>query len=143
MRHLTSAGNGNVDKRIVADLKQAILSSRLLSSGCGGGGRGAAVALQVVPPLRPAPMAPQAELAAAAALRRAHPLYATVTLALLTEVVNSRLFTTVEHPPPPLSSPSSYSCPALYQVGSGLRCPAYRHDWSCAGRWQPLVENQC
>jgi hypothetical protein len=40
-------------------------------------------------------MAPQAELARAAGIRRAHPLYSSVTLSLLTEIINSRLFTTV------------------------------------------------
>jgi predicted Zn-dependent peptidase len=54
--------------------------------------RGAPVA---PPPPPPPPGAPPAELAAAADARRAHPLYAAATLAVLTEVMNSRLFTTV------------------------------------------------
>jgi predicted Zn-dependent peptidase len=49
----------------------------------------------VPPPPTVAPNAGAAELAAAAAARRAHPLFADVSLSLLAEVVNSRLFTTV------------------------------------------------
>lgn len=48
--------------------------------------------------LAPAPVpvaATAAEQAAAREVRRAHPLYADVTLRLLTEIMNSRLFTTV------------------------------------------------
>jgi hypothetical protein len=54
-----------------------------------------------LPPLRrpisapPPPATNPAAAAAATAARRAHPLYATITLQLLSEVVNSRLFTTV------------------------------------------------
>jgi Peptidase M16 inactive domain len=50
---------------------------------------------RVVPPPLPPPTASREEIAAAQRIRRAHPLYASVTLSLLTEVVNSRLFTTV------------------------------------------------
>ena len=50
---------------------------------------------QVVSPPIPSPFAPRAEIEAAEALRRSHPLYASVCLQLLTEIVNSRLFTTV------------------------------------------------
>ena len=49
----------------------------------------------VVPPVIPPPNATPAELARAAQIRRAHPLYADVSLRLLTEIMNSRLFTTV------------------------------------------------
>ena len=43
----------------------------------------------------PVPIAATAaEQAAARDVRRAHPLYADVTLRLLTEIMNSRLFTT-------------------------------------------------
>ncbi len=49
--------------------------------------------------LTPAPVvragASAEERAAATAARRAHPLYSSCVLMLLTEVVNSRLFTTV------------------------------------------------
>eukprot|EP00887_Chlorella_sp_A99_P001378 scaffold8.g1378.t1 len=54
-----------------------------------------AAGAEVVPPPVPAPGATPKELAAAAAVRRAHPLYASITLSLLTEIINSRLFTTV------------------------------------------------
>lgn len=50
---------------------------------------------EVVPPPALSPNAPAEALAAAAAARRAHPLYASVTLNLLSEIINSRLFTTV------------------------------------------------
>lgn len=50
---------------------------------------------EVIAPSRPSPMASQQEIAEAAAVRRAHPLYGTVTLMLLTEVLNCRLFATV------------------------------------------------
>lgn len=43
----------------------------------------------------PPPATNPAAAAAATAARRAHPLYATVSLQLLAEVINSRLFTTV------------------------------------------------
>ena len=49
----------------------------------------------VMPPVLPPPNATAAQLAKAAEIRRAHPLYADVTLRLLTEIMNSRLFTTV------------------------------------------------
>jgi len=42
-----------------------------------------------------------AEQAAAREVRRAHPLYADVTLRLLTEILNSRLFTTARRPARP------------------------------------------
>ena len=51
--------------------------------------------LVVVSPVIPPPNATPAELARAAQIRRAHPLYADVSLRLLTEIMNSRLFTTV------------------------------------------------
>jgi hypothetical protein len=51
--------------------------------------------LLVIPPVIPPPNATPAELARAAQIRRAHPLYADVSLRLLTEIMNSRLFTTV------------------------------------------------
>jgi len=50
---------------------------------------------EVIPPSRPQPMAPAAEVQEAATVRRAHPMYASVTLSLLVEIINSRLFTTV------------------------------------------------
>jgi hypothetical protein len=43
----------------------------------------------------PPPATNPAAAAAATAARRTHPLYATVSLQLLAEVINSRLFTTV------------------------------------------------
>ncbi|KAK9810226.1 hypothetical protein WJX72_007002 [[Myrmecia] bisecta] len=49
----------------------------------------------VMPPIMPGANASLQEKQAAALVRRAHPLYASVTLQLLTEIVNSRLFTTV------------------------------------------------
>ena len=52
-------------------------------------------AAQVRPPPIPSPFAPREELEAAKVARRSHPLYASVCLGLLTEIVNSRLFTTV------------------------------------------------
>jgi hypothetical protein len=51
----------------------------------------------VIPPTIPPANATAAELAAAAEIRRAHPLYADVCLRLLTEIMNSRLFTTVRN----------------------------------------------
>eukprot|EP00873_Tetraselmis_striata_P020838 jgi/Tetstr1/441102/TSEL_029370.t1 len=50
----------------------------------------------IVPPVSPelVPNNPEAH-AAANAVRRAHPLYSSITLMLLTEIINSRLFTTV------------------------------------------------
>ena len=50
-----------------------------------------------IPPPPPAlpPNAPPEALAAAAAARRKHPLYPSVALGLLTEIINGRLFTTV------------------------------------------------
>jgi hypothetical protein len=51
--------------------------------------------MMVVPPVLPPPNATAAQLGRAAEIRRAHPLYADVTLRLLTEIMNSRLFTTV------------------------------------------------
>ncbi len=51
--------------------------------------------LVVIPPPILPPNASASELAAAADIRRAHPLYADVTLRLLTEIMNARLFTTV------------------------------------------------
>ena len=51
--------------------------------------------LPLTPPPALRPDASPAEAAEAAAERRAHPLYASVTLGLLTEIINSRLFTTV------------------------------------------------
>ena len=65
-------------------------------------------ATEIVTPPRPPPMAPQAELARATAIRRAHPLYASVTLSLLTEIINSRLFTTVR--PLPRRTARQASC---------------------------------
>lgn len=50
---------------------------------------------QVQPPMLLPPNATPAAVAAATAIRRAHPLYPMVTLSLLTEILNSRLFTTV------------------------------------------------
>jgi hypothetical protein len=50
---------------------------------------------QVVPPLVLEPGASPEEVQRAADIRRAHPLYASIALGLLTEVINSRLFTTV------------------------------------------------
>lgn len=50
---------------------------------------------QVQPPVLLPPNATSAAVAAATAVRRAHPLYPMVTLSLLTEILNSRLFTTV------------------------------------------------
>ena len=55
--------------------------------------------LLVVPPSIPPPNATAAELARAAEVRRSHPLYADVSLRLLTEIMNSRLFTTVRTSP--------------------------------------------
>ena len=49
----------------------------------------------VAPPPALPPRAAPADVAAARERRRAHPLYASVTLELLKEVINSRLFTTV------------------------------------------------
>lgn len=49
----------------------------------------------VIPPVVLGPEATPAQVAEAARIRRAHPLYASVTLGLLTEIINSRLFTTV------------------------------------------------
>lgn len=46
------------------------------------------------PPI-PSAFAARAEIQAAQQIRRSHPLYASVCLQLLTEVINSRLFTTV------------------------------------------------
>ncbi len=54
-----------------------------------------ATPMLVVPPVLPPPNATAAQLARASEIRRAHPLYADVTLRLLTEIMNSRLFTTV------------------------------------------------
>lgn len=51
--------------------------------------------LLVIPPTIPPPNASASELAAAAEVLRAHPLYTDVTLRLLTEIMNARLFTTV------------------------------------------------
>uniref|UniRef100_A0A061SA19 Insulinase (Peptidase family m16) family protein isoform 2 n=1 Tax=Tetraselmis sp. GSL018 TaxID=582737 RepID=A0A061SA19_9CHLO len=48
---------------------------------------------QIVPPLDPEAAAQTPD--AAASIRRAHPLYSSVTLMLLSEIINSRLFTTV------------------------------------------------
>lgn len=52
-------------------------------------------AVDVVPPPVLRPDSSPVEVAEATAVRRAHPLYASVTLGLLTEIINSRLFTTV------------------------------------------------
>lgn len=49
----------------------------------------------IAPPMLLPPDASPALAAKAAETRRAHPLYASVTLGLLTEIINSRLFTTV------------------------------------------------
>ena len=49
----------------------------------------------VPPPPTPPPTAGAAELGAARAARRSHPLFADVSLSLLAEIMNSRLFTTV------------------------------------------------
>lgn len=57
----------------------------------------------VVPPSVPPPNATAAQLVRAAQIRRAHPLYADVTLRLLTEIMNSRLFTTVRFRSSPVS----------------------------------------
>ena len=48
----------------------------------------------MVPPLVLSPGASSDEVARAAAVRKAHPLYSTITLQLLQEVINGRLFTT-------------------------------------------------
>ncbi len=58
-----------------------------------------AAPMLVVPPVVPPPNATAAQLTRAAEIRRAHPLYADVTLRLLTEIMNSRLFTTVRFLP--------------------------------------------
>jgi predicted Zn-dependent peptidase len=50
---------------------------------------------EVIAPLILGPDASPMQLTEAALIRRAHPLYASVTLGLLTEIINSRLFTTV------------------------------------------------
>ena len=52
-------------------------------------------AREVVPPMLLTPESTPAQVAEAARIRRAHPLYAGITLGLLTEIINSRLFTTV------------------------------------------------
>lgn len=51
---------------------------------------------EIVPPVAPEAIenTPEAH-SAANAIRRAHPLYSSITLMLLTEIINSRLFTTV------------------------------------------------
>ncbi|CAL8466878.1 g6414 [Coccomyxa elongata] len=54
-----------------------------------------AAPMVVVPPVLPPLNATAAQLTRATEIRRAHPLYADVTLRLLTEIMNSRLFTTV------------------------------------------------
>lgn len=63
-----------------------------------------AAPMVVVPPVLPPPNATAAQLTRATEIRRAHPLYADVTLRLLTEIMNSRLFTTVRFLP---TSPSA------------------------------------
>ncbi|KAL4457809.1 hypothetical protein ABPG75_012674 [Micractinium tetrahymenae] len=54
-----------------------------------------AAAGAVTPPVQLAPGAAPEEVARAAEIRRSHPLYASIALGLLTEIINSRLFTTV------------------------------------------------
>ncbi len=49
----------------------------------------------VPPPAQVGAFGSREELEAARAARRSHPLFASVCLSLLTEVINSRLFTTV------------------------------------------------
>ena len=50
------------------------------------------------PPLQVTAFSSREEVEAARAARRSHPLFASVCLSLLTEVINSRLFTTVNAP---------------------------------------------
>ncbi len=54
-----------------------------------------------------------AEQAAAREVRRAHPLYADVTLRLLTEILNSRLFTTAR--------PARPACPQVREMQASRR----------------------
>jgi hypothetical protein len=61
----------------------------------GQNGSTAASRKEVIAPLILGPDASPMQVAEAARIRRAHPLYASMTLNLLTELVNSRLFTTV------------------------------------------------
>ncbi|KAG7669392.1 hypothetical protein Ndes2526B_g05713 [Nannochloris sp. 'desiccata'] len=58
-------------------------------------GNGSTSQKEVVAPLILGPDASPMQVAEAARIRRAHPLYASITLGLLTEMINSRLFTTV------------------------------------------------
>ena len=51
--------------------------------------------LQVLSPQIPSPFGLRAEIEAAQRIRQSHPLYASMCLQLLTEITNSRLFTTV------------------------------------------------
>lgn len=53
----------------------------------------------IAPPAPLPPGASKEERVAAAAARRSHPLYSSVMLLLLTEIINSRLFTTVRARP--------------------------------------------
>ena len=68
--------------------------------------------------------APRAEIEAAQRLRRSHPLYASVCLQLLTEVINSRLFTTVCIPfqlkPWPSPSPTAQTSSCLMGIYSSM-----------------------
>lgn len=86
----------------------------------------------VVPPLLPGPSATPTELAAATAARRAHPLYASVTLGLMTEIINSRQVL-LRQPPLPsrrasaLSTPCAARCPLIHSGNPMLPRPQAVH----------------
>ena len=59
----------------------------------------AAAPMMVLAPQVLPPNASSAQIDRNTQIRRSHPLYADVSLRLLTEIMNSRLFTTVRAPP--------------------------------------------
>jgi hypothetical protein len=72
---------------------------------------------EIVPPVAPEAIenTPEAH-SAANAIRRAHPLYSSITLMLLTEIINSRLFTTVRD--------ALGICPLVFLLYVTTRCTA-------------------
>lgn len=71
----------------------------------------------IVPPKAPEAMEKTPEaLAAVASIRRAHPLYSSITLMLLTEIINSRLFTTVRDALGELSGARAAPPPSLFCI---------------------------
>ena len=96
------------------------------------------------PPLHPPAHAAPAELARAAQVRRAHPLYADVSLRLLTEIMNSRLFTTVRAP-----AGTRRPLPRLLRAGACVRMPGAwllhlrSSSWVCLTRIVPVWSCSC